>query len=170
MKAVTVPKKKPKPPTGNPKQGNTRKGVPNRRTFEAVEKARIEAENAAAGHSGSGRAEAMKKKLGKDVLEEFMHLFAGMAAAHQPLPDGMAVPPGRKPDEVKFLVYAKLTVDTAKALADFQSPKFKAIMVSAAPDQQPNQPMRTVGGDNVVPLNDPIAMARVYQRLVKGSQ
>src|SRR5512147_1620061 len=103
--------------------GGRSKGTPNKLTVQKTEEARIAVERA----RGSG------VKLGKEVLEEFMMLFAGMAAAYQPLPPGMAAPSGRMPDENRFLVYAKLTVGTAKALADFQSPKFKAIMVAAAP-------------------------------------
>lgn len=151
--------------TINPGEGKTRgrrKNIPNKRTSEAMEIARIEAENAMAPPvPGQPR-----KKLGKDVLEEFMMLFAGMAATYQPLPDGVAMP-GRKPDEAKFLKYAELTVTTAKALADYQSPKFRAIYVAASPDQNNGPRGILPAGDNVLQLNDPIAMARVYQRMVK---
>jgi hypothetical protein len=132
-------------------------GTPNKRTQELIDKARLDVENAQAGHRGGPR------KLGKEVLDEFMHLFAGMAAHHQPVPEGAIVPAGRKPDEAKFLIYAKLAVDTARSLADFQSPKFKALMVSVAPDVQP--PKQIDG--NVVQLNDPVALARVYANMIK---
>lgn len=142
--------------------GGRSKGTPNKRTTEMVERARIEAENAARGHA-RGRAEGLKK-LGKEVLEDFMHLFAGMAATYQPLPPGVvAASPGREPNEDKFLIYAKLTVDTARSVADFQSPKFKAIMVTAAP---PENPPKHVDG-NVIPIDDPVALARIYQRRIK---
>src|SRR5580658_6757487 len=115
--------------TIKPGEGRTkgrRKNVPNRRTVEALEQARIDAENAMAPpEPGKPR-----KKLAKEVLEEFMMLFAGMAATHQPLPAGVELE-GRSPDEAKFLKYAELTVSTAKALAEYQSPKFRAIMVAS---------------------------------------
>jgi hypothetical protein len=151
------------------KFGGRKKGTPNKRNSEAVERARIEVENALSEvDPRSNPVQVLKKKLAKDVLEEFMMLFAGMAAAHQPLPEGMPVPPGRKPDEAKFQTYAKLTVDTAKALADFQSPKFRAIAVVAPPPEMlPTRPL--LSKDNVVNINDPAAIARVYQQMVKRS-
>ncbi len=79
-------------------------------------------------------------KLGREVMEEFMHLFAGMAAAYQPLPPGMTATDGRKPDEVKFLTYAKLAVDVAKDVAEYQSPKLSRIMVHQAPTAPIEQP------------------------------
>lgn len=128
------------------------KGTPNKRTTELVERARVQAE----------QAKGRNVKLGKDVLEEFMLLFGGMAASHQPLPPGVSRP-GHVSNEEKFLVYARLTVDTAKALAEYQSPKFRAIMVTAPAAETPP---RTIDG-NVTQLKDPVAMARVYAQMVK---
>ncbi len=135
--------------------GGRRGNTPNKRTTEAIERARLDVENA----RGAG------KKLGKEVLEEFMHLFAGMAAQYQPLPANVVIP-GREPNEDKFLTYAKLAVQTAKDLADFQSPKFRAIMVSAPTDQ----PGKTINpdGSNVTQLpSDAAALARVYTNMVR---
>ena len=92
-----------------------------------------------------------------------MKTFAGMAAYYQPVPENVAVPPGRKPDESKFLRYAELTVTTAKALADFQSPKFKAIQVMAPPAN----PLPPAKDGKVIAIDDPVAMARVYQNMIK---
>ena len=139
------------------RRGGRQAGTPNRQTVEKLEQARLHVENA----RGAG------KKLGKEILEDFMHLFAGMAATYQPLPAGV-VDERRSPDEDKFLVYAKLAVQTAKDLADFQSPKFKAIMVQGTIDV-PSQGTSRTEGDNVVTLNDPIALARVYKRLISGA-
>ena len=142
--------------------GGRSKGTPNKRTLERIEEARIAVENA----KGAG------KKLAKDVLEEFMHLFAQMALAYQPATPGMVRAPGpkgrAKGDEAKFQIYSKLTVDTAKALADFQSPKFRAIMVSApaAGAGELGQPVVGRQG-NVVTIDDPVAAARVYARIMK---
>lgn len=152
--------RKTKKANGEDWNGGRKAGGMNRRSIQKIEEARI----ANAVTRGQG------KKLGKEVLEEFMHLFAGMAAQYQPLPEGMPIPPGRNPDEEKFLGYAKLAVDTAKALADFQSPKFKAIAVVAPPpgagDDLANPITRSQAG-NIVRINDPAALARVYQKMIK---
>lgn len=132
--------------------GGRQKNTPNKATTERAELARLQNEES--------RRRGIK--LGKEVLEEFMLLFAGMAASHQPLPRGV-VRPGHVEREEKFLTYARLTVETAKALAEYQSPKFRAIMVTAPP---PEPPARTIDG-NVTAINDPVALARVYQQMVK---
>ncbi len=103
------------------KYGGRKKGTPNKAT---VEKAII-AEQVVA------RADMAGRKLAKEVLDEFMHLFAGMAASHQPLPSGMPVPLGRTPNEAKFEKYARLAVQCAKDLASYQSPTFRAIAVTS---------------------------------------
>lgn len=150
------------------KTGGRSRNTPNKRTVEAMEKARLDIETA----NAAGNQHAIvqvKKKLGKDVLEEFMLLFAGLAAQHQPLPLG-ADTAGRTPDETKFLRYAELTVTTARALAEFQSPKFRAIQVAIQPGGEASMrditPARA-DPDNVHRINDPTAMARVYQQLVR---
>ncbi len=139
--------------------GGRKAGTPNKRTLEAVEKARIEVEN----------ARGANKRLAKEVLEDFMHLFASMAATYQPLQPGMEPDEKRSPDEEKFQIYAKLAVDTAKSLADFQSPKFRAIMVTApAGGDDIGKPLVSKDG-NVLTIDDPIAAARVYARIMKGA-
>lgn len=140
------------------KKGGRSAGTPNKATAEKLEVARIEVENA----RGSG------KKLAKEILEDFMHLFTRRAQAYAGA--GVEILSGvkrMKKNDDKFLLYAKLAVDVARDLADFQSPKFRAIMVSAP--GVPNQPMKDVtpGADNVHRINDPIAAARVYQQTVR---
>jgi hypothetical protein len=142
---------------GKGRFGGRVKGTPNRVTVEKLEVARIAVE----------QAKGRNVKLGKEILEEFMMLFAGMAAQCQPIPEGMATPPGRTPDEPKFIEYATLAVKTAKDLADFQSPKFKAIMVSGAPGEDAPRLLPT-GGDNVVTIHDAVALSRIYQRRIKA--
>ena len=122
------------------KTGGRVKGTPNRAT---VQKALI-AEQVVA------RAEMTGRKLAKEVLDEFMHLFAGMAASTQPLPPGMPVPPGRVPDEAKFEKYARLAIQCAKDLAPYQSPTFRAIQVIAGPTD-PAAGAKVIDNDNVVP-------------------
>jgi len=148
-----------KPTTGKGRggagRGQGRKpGIPNKATQErALEAARQNAE-----------AKANGKKLAKEVLEEFMLLFAGMAAAYQPLPPGTPVPPGREPNEAKFITYAKLATDTAADLAPYQSPTFRAIGVMAPnPDQRPGDGAKTIGSSKK--LNAAEA-ARAYRLLM----
>ena len=56
----------------------------------------------------------------------------------------------------------------AKALAPFQDPQFKAIAVSMAPTMPPTDPAdaKLVEGKEIN-LDDPIALMKVYQRMVK---
>jgi hypothetical protein len=107
--------------------GGRTKGTPNKATVERQLIAAREAEARVAEAHASGR------RLGKDVLDEFMHLFAGMAATYQPLPTGMPIPQGRQPDEAQFEKYARLAVHCATKLAPYQSPTFQAIMVAPPP-------------------------------------
>ncbi len=86
------------------------------------------------------RAEMRGEKLAKEVLNDFMKLFAGMAAVFQPVAPNQPIPVGRDPNDEKFDKYARLAVDTAAKLAPYQSPTFRAIVVAPAPDQ--NQPER----------------------------
>ncbi len=105
------------------RRGGREKGIPNKATIERA----IIAEQVVA------RAEMTGRKLAKEVLDDFMQLFAGMAAMYQPLPPGAPTPPGRAPDESKFEKYATLAVGTATQLAKYQSPTFRAVMVAPAP-------------------------------------
>ena len=143
-------------PRGGKREGTGRpKGALGKATIERLEKAKLDVRE----------AKASGKKLGKDVLEEFMYLFAGMAAAYQPLPPGAVVPVGRAPNEDKFKEYAVLARDTAFMLAKYQSPTFKAIPVTVQPDSP--QPQFGDGDPtNVVTLDDPEALVRVYKRRI----
>lgn len=142
------------------RRGGRTKGKKNRGT---IEKERVAAEIAARTVMD---ARVAGKKLAKEVLEEFMFLFAGMAATYQPLPPGTITPPGHEPDPAKFNEYARLTVHCASKLAPYQSPTFAAIAISTPGLPVPSQP----SGDNVIRLDDPIALARVYARIVSGSR
>lgn len=119
-------KKKPGPPKGV-RIGGRAKGTPNKATAEkALIAERVVQEAQMAG-----------RKLGKEVLADFMDLFAALAAYHQPLPDGQPVPLDRKPDDVKFEKYARLAIQSAKDLAPYQSPTFRSIQVAApAPERK----------------------------------
>jgi hypothetical protein len=119
---------------------------------------RAEFEMSAARESG--------KKLAKDVLEEFMFLFAGIAATAQPIPAGMAVPAGKKPNPRTFEKYARLAVETAAALARYQSPTFKAVLTAEAPQPAPDPKM--IEGKVLELPTDAMSGSRLYQRMVNG--
>ena len=77
--------------------------------------------------------------LAKEVLEEFMFLFADIAREAKPAP----AKPGHKTKSTEiFDKYARLAVDCASKLAPYQSPTFRAIVVSPPPEQPKK-------GDNV---------------------
>lgn len=140
--------------------GGRKKGTPNRATVERVEQARIAVE----------QARGRNVKLGKDVLEEFMMLFADIARHHMPRVPGLPMPEHGKPNEEKFLTYAKLAAATAKDLADYQSPKFKAIAIATAPGT-PGAGAESEAGvldsAKIINMRDAVSMTRVYQRLIK---
>jgi len=111
------------------RRGGRKLGTPNKATDHAEMLARRiveDADRAAAAVKGEpGR------KMSEEVLREFMELFAGMAAYHQPLPKGAPVPAGRDPDEHKFEKWARLTVKVAADLIPYERPSFRAINVPA---------------------------------------
>lgn len=141
-------------PRGGSKPGERRggrvKGVPNRATTELA----LIAERAGVEVHAQGR------KLAKEILEDMMYFAVGEAIRYQPLlANGDKNP---KADEEKFERYLKLTSEVASKLAPYQSPTFRAVMVSSAgpsvdDDQNPG---------NVIPLDDAIGAARVYRRIV----
>jgi hypothetical protein len=97
--------------------------------------------------------EARKRgqKLAREVLDDLMHTFLGMAAKHQPQATGMPLQPGQEPNETKFVQYAVLARDTAKELAPFQSPKFKSIEVYQAPMAPIEQPGAAATSSKLTP-------------------
>lgn len=143
----------PKPRKGE-RPGGRAKGTPNRITVEAAEIARISTE----------QAKARGVKLGKEMLEDYMMAFHNQAVVFQPLPPGVAIP-GRTPDPKQFMEWGKLVVDTAKELAKYQSPTFRAIAVMAPPPGSEKQPQ--IAGDNVITIKDAQALSRVYQNMVR---
>ena len=132
------------------------------RNKASLEKERIAAEIAA---RTMADARVAGKKLAKEVLEEFMFLFAGMAAHYQPTPPHLPQQ-NVNASETKFLQYAELAVTAAKSLAPYQSPTFKAVQVSSGPIDPPTQP-----GDNakVINLKDAKKISRVYVDMVKST-
>jgi hypothetical protein len=117
------------------------------------------------------------KKLAKEVLEEFMHLFAGMAASRQPLkPEELAeLPPEeqlkRAPDEEAFEKWARLACEVAADLAKYQSPTFKAVAVSIdpAPPVQNGPVVDNVTGQVIDLATDVVALQARYRRMIEAS-
>lgn len=152
----------PKPRKGE-RPGGRAKGTPNRITVEAAEIARISTE----------QAKARGVKLGKEMLEDYMMAFHNVAATYQnkiaqALQAQVLLPtsPGPAPADVAaFKEWGELVVGTAKELAKYQSPTFRAIAVMAPPPGSEKQPQ--IAGDNVITLKDAQALSRVYQNMVR---
>lgn len=116
-------------------------------------------------------AEAVHKPLAREVLDQFMHVFAGMAARVQPTPENAWA------NQDEFIKWAKLACDTAAELAPFQSPKFKATMFmdprdlrnTGAPAALPPPP-NVIDGTVVRLKADPLAGARIYLRMLDGDE
>lgn len=138
--------------------GGRKAGVPNKSTIERTLRAEHE----------MLRARETGKKLAKDVLDEFMMLFAGMAAHHQPIPEGQPIPAGRQPNEDKFEKWARLAVETAADLAKYQSPTYRAIAVTLPPALPAVPEQKTIEGKVVDLPIDAMSGSRLYQRMVNG--
>ena len=107
------------------KTGGRVKGVPNKATIQRAAVAeRIMNEAAMSG-----------RKLGKEVMEELMVIFLGLAGANQPPGDTpQAIEAWTKsPQEGMFEKYSKLALKAASDLADYQSPKFSPVSAPAPP-------------------------------------
>jgi hypothetical protein len=111
-----------------------------------------------------GRA-APGKRLGKEVLEEFMMIARGMAARYQPAPPGQPRNPHQ--NETKFLTYAEMATKCASDLAQYQSPRFKAIAVEdAVTAAAPGSPAED---DDILQFpSDPVAASRLYLRFMSA--
>jgi len=144
--------------------GGRQKGTLNKRTQERIEQDRIHQQAQEAANAVAHKT----KKLAKDVLEDYVQAFAGMAAVHQnriALAFQQQTEPS-KADIEGFEKWGGMTAKYAGDLAAFQSPKFKAIQVMTPPPSL-DPPKPRPGDDNVVTIDDPVAMARVYARMVK---
>lgn len=106
------------------RRGGRVKGMPNKTTIERA----LIAERTVADAQASG------KKLAKEVLDDFMQLFAGMAAHYQPTPPS-APRQNANQNPAEFEKWALHAVDAARMLAPYQSPTFRAVVVAPAPPQ-----------------------------------
>lgn len=130
---------------GERRGGGIKKGQKQKRTLERAALAeRVLAE--AAGKPG--------RKLGRELIEEFAVMFAGLAAAFQPHPSVQGAPLSQADMEVwaksykepLFEKYAKLAAKCANDFADFQSPRMSRVQVAApAPDPGSRKKKFTVG-------------------------
>jgi hypothetical protein len=98
-----------------------------------------------------------------------MMVARGMAARYQPAPPGQP----RKPhqNETKFLTYAEMAIKCASDLAQYQSPKFKAIAVrvedAPAAAAVPGPPAEDDASVLQFP-SDPVAASRLYLRFMSA--
>lgn len=155
-------------PGGGSKKGERRGGRQvgslNKKTLEREALLLREAEarraaNAVAEHKAANR------KQGREVLYEFMMMFGGMAALYQPNPPTHDRNPNE--NEERFRTYASLACDQAWRLAHWEAPKFKAI---AVPTPVPLPAERPGDDAKVIDINDPVALARVYRRVITASR
>lgn len=145
------------------KHGGRIKGTKNKAT---VERERVAAEIA---RKTVVDARVTGKKLGKDTLEDFMLVFAGMAAYHQPAPPN--APQNPNENRQMFLEEARLAIQCAKDLAQYQSPTFKAIAVTVPAGDQPGAKIVDLdAAGNITNIDDPIRLGAVYRRLIKASR
>lgn len=144
------------------RRGGRARGTPNKLTIKKQREAAEIASRAITDARESG------KPLAKEVLDQFMQLFAGMAAHYQPLPDGVSiVPPGRNPNPDLFHRYADLAIDCAHKLAPYQSPTFKAIALQTTA-VTPEQPVEARQSAQVIDLSTDVVAAQArYMRLIK---
>lgn len=121
-------------------KGGAREGAGRKKG--GVNKATLEAQLAAAQSQlieltkeREAEREGRGRKSAIDVLDDVMHASYGLMAQHQPPAPGEAIDPrsGREPNEEKFRYYLEQTKDAAGKLANFQSPKFKSVVLGVDP-------------------------------------
>jgi hypothetical protein len=134
------------------KTGGRRRGTPNKAT---IERALIAARAALESKSAS-------KKLAKEILEDFMCVFVGMASHFQPAPPG--TPRNPHADENKFWKCAEAAINCAVKLAPYQSPSLKAVAVVPQPVSPPSSPYAL---PDVLP-DDPVELTRIYQQRINA--
>lgn len=164
---------------GKRERSGRKPGVPNKESIEAQQRGEIveHVKKALRAEGYLADAKAANRRSGKDVLEMFLPVLTNMAVYHQP------TPPGVEPQNPNGLTYEKnvaefdrwyrLTKETAEAVAAFQTPKMKSIVMPAPPPEQRAPVVPPAGalpkGSNVVNLRDPKEVAKQYQRLMRGA-
>src|SRR5271163_1681048 len=103
-----------------------------------------------------------------------MLMFKDMAQHHAP--SGRTQ--GAEPDGIKFERYARLAIHCALSLAPYQSPTFRAIMVTPPPEK--DEPVRVItlkifdhDGKEIFDRDgketDPVEAMRTYRKIVAAS-
>lgn len=129
----------------------TRLGVPNKKTQQHIREA--------------GKRVAEARKLGRkqavDVLDDLMNTAMAMAAKYQP-----ATSDHLPRDDAKFLQWIQTAGLFAKNLAEFQTPKFRAVMIQTPPSLGDAEITIDQKG-NILEIDDPKKLARVYAQMVR---
>jgi hypothetical protein len=127
------------------RRGGRIKGTPNRATVErAAMAARI-----------AGEAEMRGQKLGKELLAKYAGLFDEMADARRLAGDVIA-----------FEKWARLACATAKDLAPYQSPTYRAVIAASPPAPATEVINLFDHTGELVHETDPHAAMRTYRRLI----
>ena len=138
------------------RRGGRKKGTPNRK---------VNAIDFVADLHGLPRPTT--HKLAKERLRELMEIFIGAAAHFQP-----SVRPGDAPkphgDWNRFMEFGRLGMECAAKLAPYESPTFRAIMVTHGGSAADAPAPAKHPGAEVIPLNDAVGASRVYRMIVSG--
>jgi hypothetical protein len=134
--------------------GGREKGTPNKTTRDRIA--------IVAASERATQAKKLGRKQATEVLDDLMHTAMSMAVKYQPPAPGM-----ESPDEAKFMEWLQVAGVFAKALAGFQTPKLKAVMVNLAPTLPEQKPATIDQQGNVLDMDDPKQLARVYASMVR---
>lgn len=147
---------------GGQKTGGRPKGQPNKKTIQKLNEL-------------SDRASQIvrsKEKRGIEVLNELMKTAMSFAAMEQrkileypPDEDGERRPPQQMLD--RFWKAMENAGVFAKELARYQDPTFKAITVIPPPPPPPPGDDAKVIEGKAIRTDDPVAVARIYQQMVR---
>lgn len=156
------------------RRGGREKGTRNKATVERLERERIaEQIAAAAGHPGAGAAVAKametNRPLAKTELEDVIPILKSIMA-HFMNPTIVAAKSGAPVSKAEWdhvRTWIELFVDVCTKLAPFQSPTYRAMLVSMTPGEAPARP-----GDDakVIKMLNPVDVSREYQRIVRGKK
>ena len=160
------------------RRGGRLKGSLNKTTREKLAKANIAEQIAEQiGTPGSATAVALQKamagrKLAREEVEEIVPIIKGVVAhvqrqvMVQNATGAVEIAKGSDLGELKD--WLRLFVDTCLKLAEFQSPKFRAVMVAAAAPGDSGASSSAADGGKVINLDDAVGAARVYKRIVSA--
>lgn len=138
-------------PKGSPKIGGKQKGTLNKSTIARIHEASQRA----------AQARRMGRKQAVDVLDDLLHTAMGMAVKYQP-PVAGAEPANAK----EFKEWLQIAGVFAKSLADFQTPKLRAMLVQMAdPGIVSDKTIDQEG--NVLEIDDAKQLTRIYQSMVR---